>query len=330
MLRKDIIPDRYRPRNLFQALKNPRVIRNECNRLGLQANRAYYRFRKHDGINVPAADWDVLVILDGCRYDLFEDVYESLVEGREADLRQVTSGGSNSQEFLETNFGDGKFYDTVYVSANPFIFRNEDQVFHAVRNLLLSAWDETLGTVPPAAVAQAAIEWLDAYPNKRMIVHFMQPHYPFIGERGRQLDHRKLSPADVRGLTDEGEHQPSVEGKRIWGRLKDGEVTRNHLWTCYQENLEVALPHVATVLDATDGKSVVTADHGNLFGERLWPIPVRGYGHPGGIYVPELVEVPWLSFVADERQHAIAEPPESNQSIDQKELTDKLAHLGYR
>lgn len=42
-------------------------------------------------------DWDCLVILDACRYDYFEKVYEDYLSG---DLRKVLSSGSCTEEWL--------------------------------------------------------------------------------------------------------------------------------------------------------------------------------------------------------------------------------------
>jgi len=40
------------------------------------------------------------------------------------------------------------------------------------------------------------------------------------------------------------------------------------------------------------GKSVITSDHMNLLGERLFPVPTKGYVHPIGLHKPELLKVP--------------------------------------
>ena len=60
------------------------------------------------------ADWDVLLILDACRFDLFSDVID--IPG---DLRRVHSLGSSTEEFLRANFANETLHDTVYVTANP-------------------------------------------------------------------------------------------------------------------------------------------------------------------------------------------------------------------
>lgn len=67
-----------------------------------------------DGIDVMAADWDNLVILDACRFDVFRD--HCALEG---DLQRVTSQGTHTGEFLEKNIQAGDFLNTVYVTAHP-------------------------------------------------------------------------------------------------------------------------------------------------------------------------------------------------------------------
>lgn len=327
---RTLTPDRYTPQNLLKVFRDPSLVATELNRIGLDLNRAYHRRRQTDGFAVTDADWDVLVVLDGCRYDLFESCYRQLVADRHVEtFRSVRSRGSHSREFLEENFGDGTHHDTVYVSANPFVYRETDEVFHAVENLFRTDWDGGLGTVPPEPVTEATLDALDAYPDKRIVAHYMQPHFPFIGDRGRQLDHRTLHPEDMRELRGENE-QPDVDGRTIWDRLKHGEVSRETVWECYRENLELVFSHVAEILDAADGKVVVTSDHGNLLGDRLWPIPVRGYGHPEDIHVGPLLTVPWLSFESERRRTVTADPPESATSIEDTAVEEKLANLGYR
>jgi len=41
------------------------------------------------------------------------------------------------------------------------------------------------------------------------------------------------------------------------------------VWEAYNENLDIVLTEIEALLDELDGKSVITADHGNLVGERL-------------------------------------------------------------
>lgn len=124
------------------------------------------------------------------------------------------------------------------------------------------------------------------------------------------------------------------EGPGIWNLLRDGkEIPLETVWEAYNENLDLVLSEVEPLLDDLNGKSVITADHGNLVGERLGPIPTRQkYGHPYGVYTEELVKVPWFIVEGETRREVSADSPikENSDSIPETELEDKLEALGYR
>jgi len=83
------------------------------------------------------------------------------------------------------------------------------------------------------------------------------------------------------------------------------------------------------LLDELDGKSVVTSDHGNLFGERLWPIPIRRYGHPRGLRHPALIDVPWHEVPFETRREITADPPRSTEPVAGDLIQRRLEDLGY-
>ncbi|MFW6130790.1 MAG: hypothetical protein ACOC56_06350, partial [Atribacterota bacterium] len=70
----------------------------------------------------------------------------------------------------------------------------------------------------------------------------------------------------------------------IWNLLKNNEVDKETIKRGYEENLKLTLPLVKNIIKRLSGKTVITSDHGNLFGTWLFPFPIRGYGHPLGIY----------------------------------------------
>jgi hypothetical protein len=159
----------------------------------------------------------------------------------------------------------------------------------------------------------------------------MQPHYPFIGELGKQIAHRGYAQRDsTDGNTDDDGRSGYRADYTVWGKLQynlDG-LTKDFVWEAYKENLEIVLDHVTRLTEKLDGKTVITADHGNLVGERLSPVPVKGYGHPGYLRQDELVLVPWMELEYDPRREIVAEPPAED--IDQPEVDrDKLEALGY-
>lgn len=316
------LPERYSLENARRVLRNPRLLELEAVTLATTINARTMTTLESaiggpDGIDVVAADWDTLIVLDGCRYDLFA-AHADL----DGDLRAVRSRASHSGEFMEANFEGRTIHDTVYVTSNPHAYDLDDGIFHAVENVLDDRWDEDYRTVVPEAMVDAAVDAHERFPDKRLIVHFMQPHFPFLGPTGRQFDHRGI---DLH-LDDE-----AASAKSPWLALvSDPDVDLDRVLAAYRENLELVTPHVRTLADRLDGKTVVTSDHGNLLGERGFPVPVRLYGHPRGIRNENLLKVPWLELPADERRATVAEPPrETGAETDDAVVEDRLRALGY-
>lgn len=263
------------------------------------------------GVDFFEQDWDNLIILDACRFDIF-DGHHSLP----GSLKPVTSNSSSTVDFLFNNFDGRELLDTVYITANGQIanFRDElDINIHSVEPLYATAWNEELGTVPPQPVVEKAIEAQDTYPNKRLVIHFVQPHLPFIPAA---TDADKNRDADF----------------PFWMRfvMDDIQISSEEVWKAYVDNLNHVLPHVETLLKELEGKSVVTADHGNSFGERARPIPIREWGHPKNVYIDEVVTVPWLESENGSRREIVAEDgPGFPLVSDPAVVQDRLEALGY-
>lgn len=294
------------------------TLRSALRYVPVAINNAAFTLTNDAGTHVVDEDWDTLVILDGCRYDMFAERVD-----RDGQLESRVSLGSSSEEFLERNFGQRTCHDTVYVNANPFLPRLElDQgTFHAVVDCL-SEWNPDLQTVPPEPVTDAATRAHERYPNKRLIVHYMQPHAPFIGEFGQKL---------AGGGMTMGRDIETEEG--IWEQLREGrDIDLDDVWRAYDENLGVVMSAVERLLETIDGRTVLTADHGNLVGERLWPISRAKYGHPYGVHTEALVKVPWFVIEGATRRAVRADPPVERDGTDVSgaELKDRLEALGYR
>lgn len=295
-----------------KGLAHPRFVLQEIDRLFYRRLRTWSY--NEEGLDIFAADWDTMLLLDACRYDLFE---------RAADLPgtsvAVESRGSATMEFLEGNFAGRTLLDTVYVTASPMLYRHRDEIqvqFHDVVNVWKDdGWDEEYRTVLPETVAEAALDAAEQYPNKRLLVHFMQPHYPFIGPTGRE--HFDLGRLDF-------QWEDAAVGSL---GIPDDVVRR-----AYEENLDEVLPAVERLLARLDGRTVVTSDHGQMFGERLFPIPIREYGHPPGLYAEELVKVPWHVLDEGPRREIVAGEPEAEsdaETDDSDVARQRLRELGY-
>lgn len=282
---------------------------------------------------VAAADWDNLVVLDACRFDQFErlNAFSESVDAR-------TSLGSCTPEFLENNFAGAALHDTVYVTANPMYRRKDfDGTFHAIVDVWESEWDDRLDTVRPADMVRATLDACETYPDKRIIAHFIQPHFPFIGEAAAEL--RAQAETDLYGADLIREQ---VAGGRAhprrptpWELLEAGEVDPDLVRAAYDETLDVALSHVEDLVDAFDGRTVVTSDHGNALGTRVAPFGPPVYGHPPYTYADELRKVPWLVVESETRKRVRSEPPRERGGAAAAgsdvgaAASERLADLGY-
>jgi hypothetical protein len=307
--------ERYTLDNLRRVLRNPRNLFLE---LLLLNGWFYRRLPSRDGVDVMERDWDNLLLIDACRYDLFEEFSDL-----SGDLEAVYSKGTESWGFMQENFVGRELHDTVYVTANPHAYKIPEGTFFDVVYLLEDAWDETMKTVPPRAVVKAALDAHERHPNKRLVVHFMQPHYPFIGGQGRHIESAGL---EIH-LDDEEQSDNPSPWYTLLGPFAVGE---DELVSAYKENHEVVFPHVSDLLDELGGRSVVTSDHGNLLGERTYPFPVQGFGHPSGVPHEKLLEVPWFVVEGESRRETVAERPRHNENIEDELINKRLQNLGYR
>jgi hypothetical protein len=221
------------------------------------------------------ADWKNLIILDAARHDLYEEV------NGETGSRYTV--GSQSTEFIEKTFSEGDYTDTIYITANPFFNeekfreitgRKPEDVFHEVFHTYMDKWDDENNTVMPESLVQDAKTAEKLFPEKRKIIHFMQPHYPFVNS---DLADTGINPDLDRGRKDFS----------LWQLAEMGDYEREELWQPYRENLELVMPHAEELVEYLPGTTVITADHGNMVGESGL------YGHPRGLKLKPLRKVPW-------------------------------------
>lgn len=193
----------------------------------------------------------------------------------------------------------------------------EDRFF-TVDHVWKDEWSENQRTVLPKSVTERALAAHKEFQNKRLVVHYMQPHYPFIGPTGSQLD----THATFTGGLRERRHLS------IWELLSSGKVSVEEVRTAYEENLELVIEEVNRLVKRLDGKTVVTSDHGNLFGERVSPLPINIYGHPSNIPAKNLIEVPLVELPYESRRKVTTEVP-SESTSETEEIESRLEDLGY-
>lgn len=175
--------------------------------------------------------------------------------------------------------------------------------------------EDSLLVASPETVTERARDALEQYPRKRVVIHYVQPHTPYLGEFGRE----HFEPG--RSLTELG---------------TDPTCDRDRIVEAYNENLNLVLSSVEELLDTASsdiGRIVITSDHGELLGDRLWPLPVRQWDHIPDLPHPLLVRVPWHRLDVGERRDVVAEEPVDELRMDkadeEERLTEHLQALGY-
>ncbi len=105
-----------------------------------------YRRRSYKKDSIFSKEWDSLIVLDACRYDVFESIV-----GPSGHLDKIKSPGSSTSEWLEGNFLKQDLSEIVYISGNPytgivdFLDRLEDPGFHKIIDVWKTGWDEKEG-----------------------------------------------------------------------------------------------------------------------------------------------------------------------------------------
>lgn len=284
----------------------------------------YYKLFGYKSCNFMEEDWDNLIILDGCRHDMYEEMCDG-----DSKLEHRISPGCSTREFLSNTFIECNYHDTVYVTANPQLaLRLDTDIFHDVIHVWKTDWDDDLETVRPEAMTEQTIEARKRYPNKRIISHYIQPHYPFIGPYAQNNIDDQSGVGLSKKLAD-GQNFQMTEIP-VWDKLRIGELDEEVVWKAYRENLEITLPHMSELETELPGKTVITSDHGNLVGERFGKLPLRFYGHPTGIRAENLVKVPWHIVNDGERIRVTSDAPRTlDEEIDDNVVNDRLEALGY-
>jgi hypothetical protein len=282
-------------------------------------------------------EW-LLVVLDACRYDRFEMVFDTYFEGT---VEPVASEGYNTFEYVRRVWPDQ--HDITYVTgaapinATEFNFdggmqlqgigrtdkrlaeryngyRPVDHIDEIVE-IWRTDWSEELGVCPPEPVTDASIEHAGA--ASQLVAHYFQPHVPYIGKE------RALG--NIENI--ERRLQGGAIGSDIWNRARSGDITRRRLLELYDSNLRRALNSVCRLVQETDFENIaIMGDHGEALGE------YSIYAHPE-LPHPYTRIVPWATV------ESVLKEPDFNygqvmkQRADQPQkdatLNDRLESLGY-
>jgi hypothetical protein len=265
------------------------------------------------GTHVFERDWDVLVLLDCARPEMFDEVSDEydFISGD----RTHQSVASCSFEWLWKTFSPEyaeELGQTVYVTGNPnTIDVDGTRYLQELIDVWNWGWDDERHTVPPRQITEEAIRTARDQDFDRLIVHYMQPHAPF------------LSAPDVvaGGMNRPGENNA---GHNIQSALRSDDLSKSRARELHLDNLRCAIDDVEILRKNIDAeKMVLSSDHGQAFGE--WGF----YGHPCGIPISALRKVPWeLTSATDTHSYEPSSRPA--QPSEMGDVEDKLRALGYR
>lgn len=296
-----------------KGLKNPDRALQHLAKKPFKLIDDYFNY----GTNVFEREWDLLVILDACRYDLFAEfapqhsVYSSF-----DSVEQMYSIASQTPNWMHRTFegtGDSLLSQTLYVSGMGWIEEVDTDELYGVESVWRYASHPEAYVTPPKPVTNESIRNFRIADAERYIAHYAQPHAPFLHCIGKYN-----SIADGEG----GSHN-------VWKGLKTGKFDKSEVWEDYGENLLLVLDEVEILIKNFDGKIAVTSDHGNAMGE------FGLYGHPGREAAPSIRRVPWaIASGLGLNDYRVKDKEEvstgvSDQDID-LDLEQHLRDLGYR
>jgi len=262
-------------------------------------NIIYYTlrmFERNNGDYILDEDWDNLIILDDCRYDIFKIIY--LERKMIRKLQKRISRGTYTVDFLVENFSRcDRYNDIVYITANPYVDIYLNRKFYKIISVWKTGWNEKYKTVLPSTVMYAAINALKKYPRKRFIIHFLQPHHPYLSLDFEDLLMEKIRDAAT-GKIQNIKEERAKSLLAIYSSSLYASVPIDCIVEAYINNLRIVMPYVELLLSELPGRTIVTSDHGESFGDKINPLlPIKFYGH-GFTRLRSLISVPWL--VVDE------------------------------
>ena len=192
-------------------------------------------------------DWDILIILDACRFDSFSKVVKQTnIKG---ELIPVDCHVVMTQKWYERNWNT--YNDNiVLITSHPYPYEREYyKKFYEFYNFFSAKekWKTT------EACLKKLVEIQD---NKKFLVHLVPPHLPFLGKKGIKFMAKLGIP--LTGRPTMYRHVNKWASKNGFEELKK----------YYEENILYALKIIEKYLHKIKGKVVISGDHGELIGEK--------------------------------------------------------------
>lgn len=227
-------------------------------------------------------NWDLLIVLDSCRYDYFIYCYKRYLKPwlkhSITKVLPAISPASYTAEWLTIifnifnkflTFHKGINPQLIIITANPFYSQiSLKSPYLYIEHVWRYGFNPFLKTIHPHEVVKAFIRLITRYPNRIFLIHFMQPHFPSLDGQ-----------------------VPVAENKLIAKLVGKGIISASEIRQSYLYNLKVVLKYVLACLVIAKiaglRKAIITSDHGDL---------LEYGGHPCDIYSLAQTLVPWCEI----------------------------------
>ncbi len=232
---------------------------------------------------IHSRDWDILIILDACRYDAY---IRSTAKRLGGEIGYAWSPASITPHWVMRTWIDGDWRDVLYISGNIFINKSLGRIRHLHRMFnydlrgifkdIIEVWrwglDKELHTIHPKQMWRAykmittrmRIKGYKLGRDYKLVIHFIQPHIPFIAlSHLNSLIYRLDDELGREGMGLGFEYILIPYLRKYIGKKELDKL----LWKAYMENLEIALEYVEKIVLDSQGKIVISADHGEMLGE---------------------------------------------------------------
>jgi hypothetical protein len=262
-------------------------------------------------MNILDHEWDFLVVLDACRYDSFEEVYTEFFDNT-AKLSKKISNATDTTHWAKNTFNNHYFEDIIYISGNPTVnskspvqgFVGGDH-FYKVIDVWDGGWDYKVGTIHPKEMNKAFHKNYMKHPKKKFILHYIQPHLPYMTIGGRPGDKpsgqgctkfarkttlNKFTTELMRMYAKKILKLPPNANDEIFWRA-GGKYLMAQI---YKDEIRLALEHVKILTDHIKGKWIITSDHG----ERIYEFWRSTHG---GKRDKSVCEIPFLEIPGGEK-----------------------------
>jgi hypothetical protein len=268
-----------------------------------QASQHRRRYDQHEQLN--ADDWDIVVVLDACRWDTLRDVAPWPIDASISPA-SATPGWLAAAEQTEV------FEDTYIVSGNVQ-YNDVDLGESELHKIWETDWNARLGTVLPEPVLVKADSLLqrDTHP---VVAHVLPPHGPYVAKIGDSW----LPAFPNTDIWKRNPGEDHVEKLSPQVAMAQGHIDICRARLAYEASVESTYNEVIQYISRwiqQDHTVILTADHGETFGRFR---ECGFYGHPSRCHISPLVKVPYERFEQ-------APPPETEAET----VEEKLAALGY-